>query len=265
MGILNATPDSFSDGGNSFSLEQGVKNGFEMLDQGADIIDIGGESTRPGADFISIDEECQRVVPLIKQLKSGRPDSIISIDTRKSDVAREAIAAGADIVNDVSGLQFSDDMIDVVAENGVGLMAMHMRGTPEAMQNPENLCYDNVVDDVMIAFEAIIKRVVDAKIPKEFLVLDPGIGFSKTYDQNIELIHGTSRLKSLGFPLLYGISRKSFIGQALNEENPNERLYGTLGATAQLATMGVDFIRVHDVKATQQMLTMFNICGGDRC
>jgi dihydropteroate synthase len=262
MGILNATPDSFSDGGDNFSLAQGLKTAFQMIDDGADILDIGGESTRPGADLISIDEECRRVLPLIKEIKSGRPDSIISIDTRKSDVAREAIAAGADIVNDVSGLQFSENMIHVIAETGAGVMAMHMRGTPETMQNSENLIYNNVVDDVMSEFQMIIKKVAGAGISKEFLVLDPGIGFSKNCEQNIELIRGTSRLKTLGFPLLYGISRKSFIGQLLGEPDPNNRLYGTLGATAQLINLGVDFIRVHDVKATKQMITLFNACKG---
>ena len=260
MGILNVTPDSFSDGGIYFDPNAAVKHALEMIDDGADIIDIGGESTRPGADELTCSEEISRVVPVITQLRSASPDCIISIDTRKGEVARAAVEAGANIINDISGLQFCKDIAQVAADTGAGLIIMHMRGTPETMQNQNNLSYTNVVSEILTFLEDAIRLAVAAGVSRNQIAVDPGIGFSKDCDQNIAILNQINEFKALKVPLLVGHSRKSFIGQILEENDPADRVWGTAGVTAWLAFNHVEMIRVHDIKEMKQVLILAEAC-----
>lgn len=260
MGILNVTPDSFSDGGRYVDPGIAVKHAVEMIADGAAIIDIGGESTRPGAETLSADEEIDRVVPVIRQLKQEMAEVLISIDTTKGAVAYAALEAGADIVNDISGLQADCRLAEIAAEFDAGLMLMHMRGTPKTMQNPENLVYDDVVDDVILFLEQAIDQALAAKIRREAIVVDPGIGFAKTWQQNLALLNRIDEFNRLGVPLLVGPSRKSFIGHVLDEADPAGRIWGTAGVIAWLLAKRVSFLRVHDVREMQQVITMFNAC-----
>lgn len=260
MGIINATLDSFSDGGVNFNPAAAVDSAERMLDDGAAIIDIGGESTRPGAGEVAEAEEVRRVVPVVAELRCRRPDCVISIDTRKSGVARASLEAGADIINDISGLAFSPEMAGLVAEFDAGLVLMHMRGVPATMQSPENLRYENLVEEVILSLETAAEEAMTAGVASENIVIDPGIGFSKTPEQNIELLGRVGRLAETGFPRLLGISRKSFIGWLLNEPDPDKRLAGTIGAALWLAGEGVEILRVHDVRAVSRALKVFYAC-----
>ncbi len=260
MGILNVTPDSFSDGGNYIDPAQAVEHALEMLQDGADIIDIGGESTRPGAPDISIDEEIRRTGPVISQLRQQVPDTIISIDTRKSEVARAALEAGADIINDVSGLEYSSDMAATAAETGAGLIIMHMRGTPATMQSGNYLEYGNVTDEVIKFLTNASALALEAGVERDKIIWDPGIGFAKDLDQNLELLGNIDRLKNCGYAVLGGTSRKTFIGKLLDEPEPTGRVWGTGGSVAWLATAGVELVRVHDVREMKQLLTVFEAC-----
>jgi dihydropteroate synthase len=243
MGILNATPDSFSDGGKFQALEAAVARGLQMVAEGADIIDIGGESTRPGARPVSAEEEIRRTIPLIAELKK-QPRCLISIDTRKADVARAALAAGADIINDVSALS-DPGMAAVAAETGAGLVLMHMLGTPETMQNHPQ--YADVVSDVRTFLEERIAFAVARGIALEQITLDPGIGFGKTDEHNLALLKGIPLLTALGRPVLIGASRKGFIGRMLGGR-PDERLAGSLAVAGFSILRGAHILRVHDVK-----------------
>jgi dihydropteroate synthase len=256
MGVVNVTPDSFSDGGLWIDPQCAVEHAVELLHAGAEIIDIGGESTRPGADFIPVDEEISRVVPVIAGLKKLEPDCIISIDTRKSEVAKAALQAGATVLNDISGLEFSPDMAQIAAQYDASLVIMHMRGTPDTMQNAENLVYDNVVDEVCGFLECAAAKAVKAGVTPGKIIVDPGIGFSKSYEQNIELLTNIDKVKVLGYRVLVGPSRKAFIGQTLNIADPEERKWGTAGVVAYLAMRGIDIIRIHDVREMAEMLQM---------
>lgn len=260
MGIVNVTPDSFSDGGRWFEPQRAIEHAVELLDCGADIIDIGGESTRPGADFIPIEEEIARVVPVIAGLKKVQPHCIISIDTRKSAVAKAAIEAGATILNDISGLKFSPDMAAIAATYNASLIIMHMRGTPETMQLPNNLEYDNVVDDVGRCLTETADKAIKAGVVPEKIIIDPGIGFAKNCRQNIALLAGIDKLQAFGYPVLVGPSRKAFIGQTLNISDPAQRQWGTAGVVAYLAMHKIDIIRVHDIREMAEMLQMFACC-----
>jgi dihydropteroate synthase len=260
MGILNVTPDSFSDGGAFFSPSCAIKHGVEMIDCGADIIDIGGESTRPGAEELTFDEEVSRVLPVIQGIKSHRPEAIISIDTRKPNVANVAIKAGADIINDISGLAYSEEIADIAARTGAGLILMHMRGNPQTMLEPTNLEYNSLIDEVKGALMNSVAIAMEAGVSREQIVLDPGVGFSKNCGQNIELLHNISSFNEFGYPILVGHSRKSFIGQVLSEPEPSKRVAGTLGVSAWLLSQDVNFLRVHDLVETKQLVTMFNKC-----
>ena len=260
MGIVNVTPDSFSDGGRYFNSETAVAHGLKLLEDGADIIDIGGESTRPGAAAVSPEEEIARIVPVIRELKRKNPDCIISADTRKADVAKAAAAAGADIINDVTGLQYSPAIAAIAAEYDTGLILMHMRGTPETMQAPENLQYGDVVKEVSEFLLQAAEKALEYGVKRENIVLDPGIGFSKTPEQNLELIGRIGEIKALGFPVLAGHSRKSFIGAVLGRKNPEDRIWGAAGVTAFLTMRRVEIIRVHDVGAMKDVVTMFSRC-----
>lgn len=244
MGILNITPDSFSDGGEFNSLESAVAQAEVMLQNGVDIIDIGGQSTRPGAEEISLSEELKRVVPVIIQLR--RFTAIpISIDTTKAAVAREAIALGADLVNDISGGTFEQEMLPTVGKLNVPIILMHTRGTPQTMEQLTQ--YDDVVEELIQFFQQQIERAVACGIERQNIIIDPGIGFAKNRQQNIELIQRLSEFKSLNLPLLLGVSRKSFMKDIINKDNPQERVWGTAAACCSAIANGADILRVHDL------------------
>lgn len=243
MGILNATPDSFSDGGKFQTLEKGAERAFRMLEEGADIIDIGGESTRPGSHPVQALEEIERTVPMIGKIRE-QSDCLISIDTMKAEVARAAIAAGADIINDVSAGS-DPQMFGVAAETGAGLILMHMRGTPKTMQEaPE---YDDVVSEVRKALEQRMDAAVRAGVAAEQICFDPGIGFGKTDEHNLALLNGIPELAAAGRPVLIGVSRKSLFGRLLGRD-VDERLAGSLAAAVFSVMHGAQLLRVHDVK-----------------
>lgn len=254
VGVLNVTPDSFSDGGNYMEVDAAVSRGLEMVEEGADIIDIGGESSRPGAEPVPIEEERRRVLPVIERLarKVGVP---ISIDTYKSVVAREAIGLGASIVNDISGLRSSPDMADVIVETGVSVMIMHMKGEPRNMQSDPT--YEDVVSEIRVFLDTQAKKAVARGVPKDRIVIDPGIGFGKTVEHNLEIIARIGELRDLGYPVLIGTSRKSFIGSILGTE-VDERLEGTIASKVAAVMGGVDFVRVHDVKEVSRAMNLID-------
>lgn len=253
MGILNVTPDSFSDGGRFFDGKKAVRHSLAMVADGADIIDVGGESTRPGSRGISASEELRRVIPVIKAL-AKRSRVPISIDTMKSEVADEAIRAGATIVNDVSGLKYDKKMASVAAKHDVSLIIMHMRGTPGNMQlNPR---YKDAVRDIISDLKIAINKAMKAGVDSGKIMIDPGIGFGKTFRHNLEILNRLEEFKELKTPICIGTSRKSFIGRALGVEDPDERIIGTV-ATCVIAIMkGARLIRVHDVKEAAQAVRM---------
>lgn len=238
MGILNVTPDSFSDGGDFVSVEKAIEHAKEMIEQGADIIDIGGESSRPGHTRISTEEELRRVIPVIKRL-AKETNAIISLDTIRSKVAEEGINNGVHIINDIWGLQGDSEMAQVVAKHNTSVIIMH---------NQEGTDYrDDIVKEINRFFKKSIKIALDAGISEDKIILDPGIGFGKTSDQNIILMSRLNEIKELGYPVLLGTSRKSTIGKILNLP-PKERMEGTLATTVMGIIQGMDIIRVHDVK-----------------
>ncbi len=247
MGILNVTPDSFSDGGAYFDTEHAVARGVEMVDEGADFIDIGGESSRPGADPVSEEEEVRRVLPVIEQL-SRRVSIPLSIDTYKSSVAGKALNAGAQIVNDISGLTFDPTMIDVVRRFGACVVLMHMKGTPRTMQREPT--YDNVVEEVTKFLSEQAKKIRSTGV--ERIILDPGIGFGKTVEHNLEVIKKLHRVAELGYPVLIGPSRKSFIGKLL-DASVEDRLEGTSAAVTASILRGANIVRVHDVRPMKRV------------
>lgn len=261
MGILNVTPDSFSDGG-SFNLpETAVAHALEMLGHGAGIIDIGGESTRPGAAEVGTAEEIRRVLPVIETLHRLRPEAIISIDTSKSEVAAAALAAGACIVNDVTGLRGDPAMARVVAETGAGLVIMHMLGTPRTMQREPR--YHDVVTEVRDFFECQCSAAIRAGIAPEAIVVDPGIGFGKTIAHNLALIRALDRITVADRPVLLGVSRKSFIGSLVGSQKIEDRAWPTVALTSFARELGVRLHRVHDVKPNLEALRMTEaILGG---
>lgn len=246
VGVVNVTPDSFSDGGEHATAEQAVAHALELAAQGASWLDIGGESTRPGAAPVPAAEEMRRVVPVIEALRP-RTEAILSVDTMKAAVARAALAAGAQVVNDVSGLQADAEMARVLAETGAGCVLMHMRGTPQTMRSLA--VYGDVVrevrEELARCLEAAIAR---SGLSPDHFVLDPGIGFAKTAEHSLALMaHLEDLRRDLGRPLLVGPSRKSFIGQVLDQPDPRRRRWGTAAAVAVCAMAGVDLVRVHDV------------------
>jgi dihydropteroate synthase len=243
MGVLNVTPDSFFDGGRWSDPAAAVAHGERMIEEGADIVDVGGESTRPGAQAVDAAEEMRRVIPVIERLVASTGDVPVSVDTRKGRVAREAVQAGASIVNDVSG-GFDWELQDAVRAGGAGMVLMHMRGTPATMQ--EFTAYSNVVEDVRGELALRLAAVQEAGIPKERVVLDPGIGFAKTAGQNLVLLRRIEAFAALGRPVLVGPSRKAFIGKVLGTD-VDHRLEGTLAAVGWLVAAGVEIVRVHDV------------------
>ncbi len=270
MGILNITPDSFSDGGTYYQdINKAVKRAQQMLEEGAEIIDVGGESTRPGAKPVPAEEEKERVLPVIKALRKELGDNFfISIDTYKAEVAKSAVEEGADIVNDISGMSFDKDMAKTIAYLDCPVIVGHTRGKPENMQ--KNVYYDDVVVDIIDFLNSQIKKGISQGIRKDRFIVDPGIGFGKYVEHNIEIIKRLSEFKVLGFPIMIGISRKSFIEVVIKNltkrENlpPEERVYGSLGATAFAVINGAQIVRTHDVKETVEFLTILDTIRGYR-
>jgi dihydropteroate synthase len=260
MGVLNVTPDSFSDGGRFFAPSAAIDHGQELLDAGADILDIGGESTRPGAlagsnaSMVSAEEELRRVIPVIEELLRRNPQAVISIDTYKAQVARVAVEAGAEIANDVSGLRWDAQMAATLAELKCGAVLMHMRGRPAEWRTLPPL--GDPVGLVSRELRETADSALAAGIARERIVLDPGFGFGKSFDENYPLLAHLDELHRLGFPLLAGVSRKSFIGRTLasngSDPPPQERLYGSLAAMTAAILKGAHIVRVHDVKSAVQ-------------
>ncbi|HEY0098039.1 MAG TPA: dihydropteroate synthase [Pyrinomonadaceae bacterium] len=252
MGILNVTPDSFSDGGQFFDLERAVAHAGEMLTDGADIIDVGGESTRPGGALVSAEEELRRIVPVVERLGAQLPGALISVDTTKAEVARAALDAGAEIVNDISALRFDPSLADEAARSGAGLVLMHSRGTPETLHKlpPVHAILPEVTESLRRSIALAERRGV----ARASIALDPGIGFGKSQGQNLELL---ARLDELAaefaeFPLLVGTSRKSFIGRLLDDAPVERRLHGTMASVTAAILGGAHVIRVHDVRAASE-------------
>ncbi len=259
MGILNVTPDSFSDGGVHFEIESALAHARRMISEGAEIIDIGGESTRPGAASVSEDEEIARTIPVITALRNEW-DGVISIDTSKASVASAAIAAGADVVNDVSGLTADSAMAGVCAESGVGVVVMHMQGSPRTMQVAP--AYQDVVAEVREFFQERFTTLTNAGIAAEAVCFDPGIGFGKNLEHNLALLRALGKISVEGRPILLGVSRKSFIASLLETPDPKARDWPTVAITANARELGVMLHRVHDVKPNFQALRMIEaICG----
>jgi dihydropteroate synthase len=250
MGIINVTPDSFYDGGKRLDPARAVSGGIEMVEGGADVLDVGGESTRPGARAVSLAEELQRVLPVIRELRR-KVNVPISVDTYKAEVARAALAEGADIVNDISALRFDPQMALLVAAEKVPVVLMHMQGTPQTMQAEPR--YHDVLQEVRDFLRSRTRFAIEAGVERDNIIIDPGIGFGKTLDQNLTLLRGLSDLASLGQPLLVGVSRKTFIGKILGVE-PEERLEGSLAAGIAAVLGGAHILRVHDVKETRRAI-----------
>jgi len=252
MAIVNVTPDSFHESSRQSSVSEAISNAQMMIQAGAEIIDIGGESTRPGSQPVSIEQELERVIPVISGIREVEPSVSISIDTRHHQVAEMALNAGANIVNDVSGLR-CPSMMELVLDRKVPVCIMHMLGEPKTMQ--KNPSYDNVVQEVASELLSTAQELVDAGHDTKHICLDPGIGFGKTLNHNIELLKGWSAFRSQhDFSILWGVSRKSMIGQLTGHESTEDRLFGTLGVAAYAHQAGIDWLRVHDVQAHADLL-----------
>lgn len=269
MGVLNVTPDSFSDGGQFITVEAAIAQAQAMVNGGADVLDVGGESTRPQAEAVPLAAELSRVIPVIRALRSGSdtvaPMTVpISVDTTKAAIARAAISAGANLVNDISGAMVDPAMLPTVAELGVPIVLMHSRGTPKTMQQLTQ--YEDLMGEIYEFLAQRVEAAIASGIPQEQIAIDPGIGFAKTYRQSLEILRQLPRLKPLGCPILVGVSRKSFIGHLLNQPDPTQRIWGTAAACATAIAQGADLLRVHDVPE------MYDVCrvadaivrGGDR-
>ena len=251
MGIVNVTPDSFSDGGKFFSPEVAISHASKLITQGADIIDIGGESTRPGAEQVSESEELKRVIPVIEKIRTDNPKILISIDTTKASVAKHAVEAGADIINDVSGLSFDNNMIGIVESFNIPVVIMHMKGNPQNMQlNPK---YKDIVNEILDFFKMKIKIAIQSGINRSMIILDPGIGFGKTVEHNFELLSRLNEFNVLELPIMIGPSRKSFIGITLDLP-PEDRVEGTAAAVSAGVMNGASIVRVHDVKSMKRVV-----------
>ena len=253
MGILNVTPDSFSDGGRCFDPSQAIDRALQMEAEGADIIDIGGESTRPGADPVSATDELARIIPVLERL-SAVLKCAISVDTWKSVVAEQALAVGAEIINDISGFDFDPEMAGVAAANGAGVVLMHTRGRPDTMQ--QDTVYDDLMGEISSSLRASIERARQAGVSDDCIALDPGIGFGKDAAGNLELLRRLSELSCFGLPILTGPSRKGFIGKILNRPQMDDRIYGTAATVALSIANGASILRVHDVRAMRDVADM---------
>jgi dihydropteroate synthase len=262
MGVLNVTPDSFSDGGLYFDRYKAVEQGLRLVQDGADIIDIGGESSRPGSNPVSTYEEIRRTIPVINAL-SRKVSVPISIDTCKSEVARQALDAGASMVNDISGLRFDPDMAAVISQYNVPVMIMHIKGTPKNMQiNP---VYDALIPEIMDYLRESINICREHGIPDDRIIIDPGIGFGKTFDHNLEIINNLKEFSLLGKPIAIGVSRKAFIGKILGDAPASERLEGTASAVAISVYNGANIVRVHDVAEISKVVKIADAIKKQTC
>jgi dihydropteroate synthase len=262
MGVVNVTPDSFSDGGLFLDPEAAIAHGRRLAQQGADILDVGGESTRPGAEAVSAEEERDRVAPVVAGLAADNGAGVpISIDTSKASVAQAALDAGAEIVNDVTAFRADPELAGLCGERGCGVVLMHMLGTPRTMQ--ENPTYDDVVDDVKAFLAERIEAAMAAGVDEERIWIDPGIGFGKTLEHNLELLRRLGELRRLGRPIVIGTSRKSFIGKLTGRE-VDRRLGGTIASNVLAVRAGADVIRVHDVLELRQAITVAEVILGQR-
>jgi dihydropteroate synthase len=249
MGVLNVTPDSFSDGGDFNTIESALAQAKNMVKSGVDIIDIGGQSTRPGAAEISLAEELDRVLPVVQILRQNADifaDIPISVDTTRSQVAKAAVEAGADIINDISAATFDSEMLSTVAKLAVPIILMHIRGTPQTMQKLTD--YRDLIGEIGEFLESRIAAAVAAGIDQSQIIIDPGIGFAKTYSQNLEILRELPNFRALNCPLLVGVSRKSFIGHILNQPEAKQRVWGTAAACTGAIANSADILRVHDVR-----------------
>lgn len=258
MGVVNVTPDSFSDGGKFFGVAAAVEQALQLVADGADLLDIGGESTRPYADVVATEDELRRVVPVIERLV-GKVDVPISIDTSKAAVAQAALAAGAELINDVTGLAGDPAMIGLALETKAGVCAMHMQGTPQTMQDDPR--YGDVVEDVLKYLKQRRDVLLAAGIERERICLDPGIGFGKTHQHNLTLMARCGRFHELGAPVLVGHSRKGFLAKVVGDKEA-DRDAATVGSALALAVQGVQVIRVHNVRMVREALLAFEACGG---
>jgi dihydropteroate synthase len=254
MGVLNVTPDSFSDGGIYFQRDKAIEHGLSMAKDGADIIDVGGESTRPYSEKTSAEEEMDRVIPVIQALSKDLRIPI-SVDTCKADVARQALKAGASIINDTSALRFDSEMISVAADAGVPVILMHMQGTPADMQT--NPTYENLIPEILDFLKNAMDRGVAGGIKKDMIIVDPGIGFGKSFDHNLQVIRELAQFNVLERPILLGPSNKAFIGHILHKE-PHERDTGSMAAVAAGVLNGAHIVRVHNVKKTIETVKMID-------
>lgn len=252
MGILNVTPDSFSDGGEFFGIEPAVAQAEKMLDEGAHMIDVGGESTRPGSEPVSPEEELRRVIPVIQGILESRPEAIVSIDTYRASTAEAALDAGARVVNDVTALRGDSKMAGLVAERGCPVVLMHMLGEPKSMQRDPR--YEDVVREVRDFLAGRAEHAVNAGVREENVILDPGIGFGKTLRHNLELLNSLNVFVELGFPVLVGASRKSFLGKILGSDDAGDRLFGTVATSVVAYERRATLFRVHDVRANKEAL-----------
>lgn len=253
MGVVNVTPDSFSDGGDFFNVNSAIERGLRLISEGAHILDIGGESSRPGAEVVDIEEEISRVVPVIEGLRGKA--QWISIDTRNAKTMEAALNAGANIINDISGLTYDPESANVAARAGVPVFLMHMQGKPQSMQ--ENPQYNSVLDDIYNFLKERISFCETRRIDPNLLVIDPGIGFGKTVEHNLLILRNIKKFHDLGVPILLGTSRKSFIGKLSADEPANDRLPGSLSSVLWGLSQGVQIFRVHDVKETVQAFKVY--------
>ncbi len=250
MGILNVTPDSFSDGNLYFDRDKAVKHGLDLVREGANILDVGGESSRPGSDRVPVEEELRRILPVISELRENT-DTILSVDTTKAEVARRALDAGADMINDISSFRFDPDMLPLAAERETPVILMHMKGNPKTMQ--DNPSYENLLAEVKSFFQERIDMAVSSGIKIEKIIIDPGIGFGKKFRDNLNLIRNLRYFEELERPLLVGLSRKSFIGKIVDQPS-QDRLEGSLSAAVLSVSHGAHILRVHDVAATKNAI-----------
>jgi dihydropteroate synthase len=261
MGIVNVTPDSFSDGGMFDDADAAVKHGLQLLEEGADILDVGGESTRPGSDPVDEDKELARVLPVIEGLRREAPEAILSVDTRKAAVASEALAAGTDVVNDI-GAGADPGMFGVVASAGAGMVLMHMQGEPRTMQSEPR--YGDVVGEVRSFLADRLGGAVAAGIGRDHLCIDPGIGFGKDLEHNLALLRSIGSFRELGVPVLVGVSRKRFVGELSGADDSAQRLEGSVAAAVWCASQGVEMLRVHDVGSTVRALRVVDAIARER-
>jgi dihydropteroate synthase len=248
MGILNVTPDSFSDGGQFATVDRAIVQARHLVSHGADVLDVGGQSTRPGAALITLDEELRRIIPVIEAIRADKDDpvsqAVISVDTTASAVARAAVRAGADIINDISGGTFDRAMLSTVADLGVPIILMHIRGNPQTMQ--QHTDYQNLIGEIHEFLHHQIQDAIAVGVTPDQIAIDPGIGFAKTFPQNLEILRSLGQFRDLGCPILVGPSRKGFIGWILNQPDPQQRGWGTAAACCGAIAQGADMLRVHD-------------------